>query len=134
LECTCGPLGYRSSIRDWETNQRTISPLYETVHEALASQRDQIAGQDAARGVALDRGELGALIDEFLQAAEDGMGRDGDERFTRDQVRALRGALSYVDSELGTMDVQDVRRRHIQGLLGQLRSSGLPPVRIAAVV
>jgi hypothetical protein len=134
LECTCGPLGYRSSIRDWETNSRTISPLFETVHEALAAQRDQIAGQDAARGVALDRGELGALIDEFLQAADDGMGRDGDDRYTREQVRALRGALSYVDSELGTMDVQDVRRRHIQALLGQLRSSGVPPARISAIV
>jgi hypothetical protein len=135
LECTCGPLGYRASIRDWETNRRTVSPMFESVHEAVAWQRDQMTSRQSAAGLALDRGELGALIDEFLQAAEDGMARDtGGAQYTRDSVRALRGALSYVDSELGTMDVQDVRRRHIQALLDQLRGSGLPPVRLAAIV
>jgi hypothetical protein len=134
FECTCGPQGYRSSIREWETNRRSVSPLFETVHEALAYQRDQVAGQTAAQGLALDRGELGALIDEFVQAAEDGMTGPNGERYTRDRVRALRGALSYVDSELGTMDVQDVRRRHVQALVGQLRSSGLSPERVSAVV
>lgn len=134
FECTCGPLGYRSSIREWETNRRTVSPLFETVHEALAYQREQVAGQTATQGLALDRGELGALIDEFVQAAEDGLLSANGERYTRDRVRALRGALSYVDSELGTMDVQDVRRRHVQALVGQLRSSGLPPERMSAVI
>jgi hypothetical protein len=130
-ECTCGPLGYRSSIRDWESSRRTVSPMYETLVEALGWQRDQIVSQDASRGLALDRGELGALIDEFLQAVEDGL-VGGPQ--ARGNVRALRGALSYADSELGTMDVQDVRRRHIQGMLDQLRDSGLDPARIHAVV
>ena len=134
-ECTCGPLGYRASVRDWETNGRTVSPMFESVHEAVAWQQDQLASKQSSVGVALERGELGALIDEFLQAAEDGMARDtGDAHYTRDSVRALRGALSYVDSELGTMDVQEVRRRHIQALLDQLRNSGLPPARLAAIV
>jgi hypothetical protein len=130
-ECTCGPLGYRSSIRDWESSRRSVSPMYETLVEALAWQRDQVVTQDASRGIALDRGELGALIDEFLQAVEDGLAGGP---HARENVRALRGALSYVDSELGTMDVQDVRRRHIQALLDQLRGSGLAPARIHAVV
>jgi hypothetical protein len=71
------------------------------------------------------------LIDEFLQAVEDGLAGG---RNPRENVRALRGALSYVDSELGTMDIQDVRRRHIQALLDQLRSSGLADARIHSVV
>ena len=133
-ECTCGPLGYRASVREWDSNRRTVSPTFETVHEALAWQRDQMAHQDASRGLAVERGELGALIDEFLQAAEDGMVRNGDGGpYSRDGVRALRGALSYVDSELGTMDVQDVRRRHVQALLDQLRGAGLAAARIRAV-
>ena len=133
-ECTCGPLGYRASVREWDSNRRTISPTFENIQEAMAWQRDQTARQDAARGLAADRGELGALIDEFLQAAEDGMVRDGSGNpYTRDGVRALRGALSYVDSELGTMDVQDVRRRHIQSLLDQLLTAGLAPARINGV-
>jgi nitroreductase len=133
-ECTCGPLGYRASVREWDSNRRTISPTFENIQEATAWQRDQTARQDAARGLAADRGELGALIDEFLQAAEDGTVRDGSGNpYTRDGVRALRGALSYVDSELGTMDVQDVRRRHIQSLLDQLLTAGLAPARINGV-
>jgi hypothetical protein len=130
-ECSCGPLGYRSSIRDWETSSRSVSPMYETLVEALAWQRDQVVTQDSTRGLALDRGELGALIDEFLQAAEDGT---AGMQHSRDDVRALRGALSYADSELGTLDVQDVRRRHIQALLDQLRASGLASARIHSIV
>jgi hypothetical protein len=130
-ECNCGPLGYRSSIRDWETSRRSVSTLFETPVEALAWQRDQVLSQDTSRGLALDRGELGALIDEFLQAADDGM---AGKPFSHEDVRALRGALSYVDSELGTMDVQDVRRRHIQALVDQLRSSGVAAARIHSIV
>jgi hypothetical protein len=133
-ECTCGQLGYRASIRDWETNRRTVSPLFETPHEALAWQRDQIVGWDAARDLANERSQVGALVDEFLQTAENELAWDGgSERYTRESVRQLRGALSYVDSELGTMDVQDVRRRHVQALLEQLGASGLPGPRVIAV-
>jgi hypothetical protein len=130
-ECSCGPLGYRASIRDWETNRRSVSPMYETLVEALSWQRDQVVTQDASRGVSLDRGELGALIDEFLQSVEDGL---AGPQNARENSRALRGALSYVDSELGTMAVQDVRRRHIQALLDQLRDTGVADARIHSVV
>jgi hypothetical protein len=133
-ECTCGPLGYRSSIRDWKTNRRTVGPVYETVVEALAWQRDQLVSDDASRGTALDRRDLGALVDEFLQAAEDGLVRDArEERYSHDGVRTLRGALSYAESELGTMDVQDIRRRHVQALIDQLHGSGVATGRIVAV-
>jgi hypothetical protein len=130
-ECSCGPLGYRASIRDWETNRRSVSPMYETLVEALSWQRDQVVTQDASRGVSLDRGELGALIDEFLQSVEDGL---AGPQNARENARALRGALSYVDSELGTMAVHDVRRRHIQALLDQLQETGVAPARIHSVV
>ena len=133
-ECTCGPLGYRASIRDWETNRRTVSPMFETLPEALAWQQDEVVSQNGSRP-AVDRTELGALIDEFLQAAEDGMVRDPrGQRYAREGIRALRGALSYVDSELGPMAAQDVRRRHVQGLVTQLRGAGLAPERIVEVV
>jgi hypothetical protein len=108
--------------------------MYESIVEALAWQRDQLVSNDAPRGIALERGDLGALIDEFLQSAEDGMARDaGNQRYTRETVRALRGALSYADSELGTMDIQDIRRRHVQALINQLSSSGVAPARVVAV-
>jgi hypothetical protein len=132
-ECTCGPLGYRSSVRDWQTNERSVGPTFETAVEALAWQRDQLVRETPSPGT-VGRGDLGAVIDEFLQAAEDGMARNGtDGRYTRESVRALRGALSYAESELGTMDIQDIRRRHIQSLIDQLHASGVLPARIVAV-
>jgi hypothetical protein len=134
-ECTCGPLGYRASVRDWETNQRSVSPVFESPHEAVDWQRDQMVSSTPLQVAAEPRGELGALIDEFLQAAEDGLARDETgAHYTRERVRVLRGALSYVDSELGTLSVQEVRRRHIQGLLDQLRGSGVPAGRVAGIV
>lgn len=134
LDCACGPLGYRASIRDWATNRRTVSPMFEMLPEALAWQREQIASHESSSGFALERSELGALIDEFIQAAEDGTARDaGNQSFTREGTRALRRALSYADSELGTLDVQDVRRRHVQALIGQLRGAGLVEERVREV-
>ena len=35
-QCTCGPLGYRASVRDWQSNRRSLSPSYETAEVALA--------------------------------------------------------------------------------------------------
>lgn len=134
-ECTCGPLGYRASIREWETNRRSVSPMFHTMPEARAWQRDQLADYAASRTAQLDRAELSALIDDFLQAAEDGTVRDArGQQYSSEGVRSLRGALSYVDSELGSMDVQDVRRRHVQALVNQLRGAGVAPARILAIV
>lgn len=133
-ECACGPLGYRASTRNSDTNRRNLSPVFETVPEALAWQRDQGVSQNGSHPK-VDRVELGALIDEFLQAAEDGIARDlRGLPYTRESLRALRGALSYVDSELGPLAAQDVRRRHVQGLVTQLRTAGLAPARISAIV
>jgi hypothetical protein len=134
-ECTCGPLGYRASIRDWDTNERKVSHTFETAMEALAWQQDQLVSAAPARDITpVGRGDLGAVIDEFLQAAEDGMARDGrNERYTRERIRALRGALSYAESELGSMEIQDIRRRNVQALIDQLSRSGVAPTRIGAV-
>jgi hypothetical protein len=137
-ECTCGPLGYRASIRDWDTNERRVSPVLQTTYEAVDWQRENIASapspSPSPRVAVEERGQLGALIEEFLQATEDGLVRGDDgARYTREEMRELRGALSYVDSELGSMDVQEVRRRHVQALLDQLRGSGVPPARVSGI-
>jgi hypothetical protein len=121
-------------MRASNTNRRSLSPMFETLPEALAWQRDQVVSQNGSHPQ-VDRVDLGALIDEFLQAVEDGTARDPrGQPYTRESLRALRGALSYVDSELGPMAAQDVRRRHVQGLVTQLRTSGLAPARISAIV
>jgi hypothetical protein len=133
-ECTCGPLGYRASVRDPLSNERTVSPIVGSIYEALDWQRSHIA-PTRPRVALASREELGALIEEFLAAAEGGQARAaGGAPYSHDEIRALRGALSYVDSELGSMSVQDVRRRHVQALVGQLRASGVPPGRVTAVL
>lgn len=133
--CACGVLGYRASVRDWEANRRILSPQLATVAEARAWLADQLAALQALRGVAIDGRELGDVVDELLEAAQEGRVRDRWGReYTREGVRELRSALSYVDAELGLLNVADVRRTDVQGLVDRLVGSGLALVRVYDVV
>lgn len=133
--CACGVLGYRSSVRDWETNRRILSPQFQAIGEAQAWLADQASTLQAARGLAVVGRELGEVTDEFLEAAETGNARNrGGEQYTREALRDLRGALSYVDAELGLLNVEYVRRRDIQGLVDHLVAAGLTVVRVYDVV
>jgi hypothetical protein len=132
--CICGPLGYRASIVDPDTGRRTLSPDFATVAEAQAWQRDQHEATAASKVVPLNGNELGAVIDEFLQAAEEGRARERHgSPYPPERLRQLRGALSYVDSALGSTPLEDVRRRHIQGMLDQLRASGVTADRLTSI-
>src|SRR3954465_8439600 len=133
-KCTCGPRGYRATAPGSEANLRVVSPTFESLPEALDWQRRQHGQQDGSSSVG-DRSELGVLIEEFIEAAEAAVVRDPHgQPFTQLGLRELRGGLSYVDSELGGIAVQDVRRRHIQGMVTQLQASGLAAERIAWVI
>jgi site-specific recombinase XerD len=82
-----------------------------------------------------DGRELGAVIAQFLRAAEAGRVRRADgARYGREDLRALRGALSYVASELGPRPAGTIRAWQIESLLDRLRDAGLSPQRRAAVV
>lgn len=132
--CICGPLGYRASIVDPDTGRRSLSPDFETVAEAQAWQRDQHEATVASNGVPKNGSDLGAVIDEFLDAAQDGRARDrGGAAYPPERLRQLRGALSYVDSALGSTPIEDVRRRHVQAMLEQLRVSGVTTDRLTSI-
>jgi hypothetical protein len=132
--CVCGPLGYRASIVDPDTGRRSLSPDFDSVAEAQAWQRDQQEAARASNGIPVNGLELGAVIDEFLQAAEDGRARDRNgDSYTPDRLRQLRGALSYVDSALGSTSLEDVRRRHVQAMLDQLRAAGVTADRLTSI-
>src|SRR3954468_21065329 len=73
--CTCGPRGYRATAGGSETNLRVVSPTFESFPEALDWQRRQEREREGSSSVG-DRSELGALIEEFIEAAEDGVARD----------------------------------------------------------
>ena len=133
--CTCGPLGYRASIREWETNRRVLSPNFPAPEEAQAWLRDQRESLQAAGRVALESGDLGAVVEEFLKAAEDGRVADpSGERYSSDTLRELRGALSYVAAELGGMNIEDVDRIRVEHLVDRLQRSGLGATRVDSVV
>ena len=132
--CICGPLGYRASVVDPDTGRRSLSPDFETVTEAQAWQRDQHEAAVASNGVPTNGSDLGAVIDEFLDAAEDGRARDRNgSAYPPERLRQLRGALSYVDSALGSTPIEDVRRRHVQAMLEQLRASGVTTDRLTSI-
>lgn len=133
-ECTCGPEGFRASTRDRFGNRSMASPTFGTVLEALMWQRDQVASHNEPQSAAA-RTVVGALIVDFLQAAGAGMAPDAHgQRYGPESLHALRGALSYVDSEFGAMAADEVRRYHVQGLVDQLRGAGVDGTRITAVV
>ena len=133
--CTCGILGYRASVRDWEADRRILSPQFATAAEARAWLADQMSTLQAARGWAMDGRELGDVVDEFLEAAQEGRACDRvGERYAADGLHDLRGALSYVDSELGLLNIADIRRPDVQSLVDQLVASGLTVARVYGVV
>jgi hypothetical protein len=87
------------------------------------------------RPPAPNREELGALLDEFMEAAEVGEVEDGyGQYYTPEELRELHSALSHVKSELGTINVRAIHRWHVQGMLDELRRAGLAPGRLTAVV
>jgi hypothetical protein len=76
------------------------------------------------------------VIDEFLEAAEDGRApnRSG-RRYRPSALRDVRGILrNHVARELGDMPLAEVRRRDLQGLLDRLAAEGLSQSRIRSVV
>ena len=106
-----------------------------TAAEALAWQQEQEASLLSFRGVPLDGRELGDVIDEFLEAAKEGRVSDPwGNRYTPDGLQQLHGALSHVDAALGLLNVADVRRGHVQGVVDQLAASGQTTARVYAVV
>jgi hypothetical protein len=133
--CTCGPaLRYRAAVRQPGSSRRILSPEFETVAEAQAWQRDQHEAMAASPTLSGGGADLSAVIDDFLQSAETGASRDRyGAPFAPETQRQLRAALSYVDSELGTINVQDLRRRHVQALIDELLASGVDPGRVVAI-
>jgi hypothetical protein len=79
--------------------------------------------------------DLDTVIRDFLQAADaGGVDRRLGEPYAFETLLDLRGAMSYVDDELRTMAIADVRRRHIQKLVDELRAGGLPSTIVVTVV
>jgi hypothetical protein len=79
--------------------------------------------------------QLGAVIAEFLQDAQNGRARDyAGQPYTRESLRELRAALTHVDSELGDLSLDAVTGRHVQMLLDDVRDAGLAASRISSIV
>ena len=83
-----------------------------------------------------DEARVGSLIDEFIEAAEDGRARNRSGRHYRPSaLRDLRGILRHhVARDLGHMRLRDVRTRHVQALVDRLAAEGLSESRIRSVV
>jgi hypothetical protein len=148
--CTCGPQGYFATVVDPATGSHLISPLFASVGEAQEWQSANPVGPAVtggtqqwhgatngsipeARSVAResDRKDLGGLIEDFFDDAEDARTVDFNGKpYARERLRALRGALSYADANLGTLKIEDIRRRNVQALVDQLRAAGVGADRV----
>lgn len=82
-----------------------------------------------------DRSNVGGAIAELLRAAEDGRAQSpSGEPYTRAQLRDLRAALGHLDAELGSLPLESLRHRHVEGLLQDLRDDGLSARRETAIL
>lgn len=83
-----------------------------------------------------DEIEVAAVIDEFIEAVEDGRARNrSGRRYRPSAFRDLRGILKHhVARDLGHMRLRDVSRRHVQALVDRLVAEGLSRSRIRSVV
>ena len=73
--------------------------------------------------------DLGQTIGDFLADA----GASGD--FTREQLRAIRGALAHVvTSDLADTNIAAVRSKDIRALASRLHAAGLPDPRIETIL
>jgi hypothetical protein len=149
--CTCGPLGYRSSVHDPISGTRMASPILES--EAAAAAWARARGRDdssdtnghlryteATRHRSLARREMSASVEEqiedFLAAAADGRARDpSGRRYSDIAVEQLSTALEgHVALELGSMPLGAVRPWQVQAFVNELSDSGLSPARLRAIV
>jgi hypothetical protein len=146
--CTCGPLGYRSSLHDPITGRRVVSPMLPTEDAALAWARSpaQDTPRPRPRPVPRPRPQTLAahdaslrvedLIEEFLAAADDGSARDpSGRRYSEPAVEQLGVALrGHVAVELGSMPLDAVRPWQVQAFVNELSDSGLSLGRLRAIV
>ncbi len=76
------------------------------------------------------------IVDEFLEAVDDGWARDRYGRpFADDDARRLRWYLGgHLGEKLGTMGLSEVRRRVVKSLVHELGSAGMSRRRQRALV
>jgi hypothetical protein len=79
---------------------------------------------------------MSELIDEFLDAAEDGEARGSEGRpYSDDELGELGWALTgYVESHLADVDLGEVRGRHVFRLIEELEDAGMPRSRLRSVI
>ena len=105
------------------------------MNDARAWLYDQQVARDTAQQVGSADGLLGSVIDDFLAAAQSGLARDSSgEPYSGERLHVLRSALGRVDAELGTMRIEDVRRRQVQSVVDQLYASGWSVDQISEIV
>jgi site-specific recombinase XerC len=78
---------------------------------------------------------VGEMIDEFLDAVDDGFARDRYGRpFSAEAAQEMHWSLGgHVGEELGAMGLSDLRRSDIEALIYQLADGGVPRRRLRAL-
>jgi site-specific recombinase XerC len=101
---------------------------------ASVPRRTRRRGHAEVRGVPTGR-TVHETIDEFLEAIDEGSARDRFGRtFTGEEARDLHWYLrGHVGEALGTMRLDDVRRRDVEALVYELADIGLSHRRLRAL-
>jgi hypothetical protein len=97
----------------------------------VAPKGKQHVSRTAARGPS-----VGDVVDEFLEAVDEGFARDRYGRpFAAESARELHWSLgTYLGEHLGAIPVADLRRDHVEALIFELGNAGISRRRLRALV
>jgi hypothetical protein len=111
---------------------RTVPPPRGRGHSRSASRAPALSLEYAED----DEAVVSALIDSFLDAAEDGQARTSDGRpYNDEELAQLEWALvGYVESHIGDLAVRSVRGRHVFRLIDELDDAGMPRPQLVSVI
>jgi Phage integrase, N-terminal SAM-like domain len=107
-----------------------------TAPHAVVSPRRAQTRSAAAASSPSGSPRVGTVVDEFIEAAEDGRaGNRSGRSYRPSALRDLRGILrQHVAREVGHLRLSDVRRQHLQALVDRLAAEGLSESRIRSVI
>jgi hypothetical protein len=133
--CTCGPLGYRATIRSSEQEMPVVGPVLPTVEQAQAWKAEQEVAMDAFTAAAPRADTVAEVIDDFIDDARNGRALDAEgQPYESDSLRDLRWSLrGYVGSELGSMRLGQLRGADLRAFIGRLDAAGLSQARTKSV-
>jgi integrase len=133
--CRCKP-GYVARVWDPQRRRPVQSPTFRSAREAVAWQREARTAFKHGKSLPVPRVKVNEAIERFLAAIEAGaaLNKRG-KPYKQSAVRTIESALKgRIEQELGSLLLDEVRRRHVQTLVDEMVTEKLSGSRVRNVL